>query len=177
MENSGKMKKLFAVIILILISQISVAEDWPMFHYDSKHTGETSDIIENPENLELNWKFKTGGLVGSSPAVYGDYVYIENHAPEGGELRILNVSNPSQISQVGLYDEGSFVFAAYANDTIAYLADYKNGLIVVNVTNVSNPTRIAQFFNGGHTTDVYVINNIAYIADGNDGLEIIKILI
>jgi len=63
-------------VVLILLSQISVAEDWPMFRHDLEHTGETSDVIENPEDLELKWKFKTEEGVGSSPAVSGDHVYV-----------------------------------------------------------------------------------------------------
>jgi len=47
-----------------------------MFRHDLEHTGETSDVIENPEDLELKWKFKTGGDVSSSPVVSGDYIYV-----------------------------------------------------------------------------------------------------
>ena len=50
-------------ITFILASQFISAEDWPMFHHDSEHTGETSDVIEHPENLGVVWKFKTSDRV------------------------------------------------------------------------------------------------------------------
>ena len=52
-----------------------------MFQHDLEHTGETSDVIENPEDLELKWKFKVG-VIGSSPVVSGNYVYASS---VGGE--------------------------------------------------------------------------------------------
>ena len=71
------MKTLFTIIIVMLVSQSSVAEDWPMFRHDLEHSGETSDVIENPEDLELKWEFETRSLIrSSSPAVSGDYLYI-----------------------------------------------------------------------------------------------------
>jgi len=47
-----------------------------MFHHDLEHTGETSDVIKNPEDLKLKWEFKTGDEIGSSLAVSGNYVYV-----------------------------------------------------------------------------------------------------
>ncbi|ODS36023.1 hypothetical protein BEH94_01810 [Candidatus Altiarchaeales archaeon WOR_SM1_SCG] len=42
--------KLFLVaIVLLLLSQFVQAEDWLMSQHDSEHTGETSDVIENPK--------------------------------------------------------------------------------------------------------------------------------
>ncbi|PKP45761.1 MAG: hypothetical protein CVT95_08185, partial [Bacteroidetes bacterium HGW-Bacteroidetes-12] len=38
-------------------------------------SGESGDVIQNPENLELKWKFETGGG-HSSPAISGNYVYV-----------------------------------------------------------------------------------------------------
>jgi len=47
------------IIFSLIIGGVNAA-DWAMFHHDLEHTGETSDVIQNPENLELKWKFKTG---------------------------------------------------------------------------------------------------------------------
>jgi len=71
-----KFLKIF--IALIIISQLATAEDWPMFQHDLEHTGETSDVIENPEDLVLKWKFESKGGIFSSPVVSGDYVYMSS---------------------------------------------------------------------------------------------------
>ena len=72
--NAGKI--LIALMMCSVFFGIVGAEDWPMFRHDLEHTGETSDVIENPEDLELTWKFKTGDSVTSPPAVSRDYIYI-----------------------------------------------------------------------------------------------------
>lgn len=46
-----KIKLTTAMIVLLLLAQFTAAEDWQMFGHDLEHTGETSDVIENPENL------------------------------------------------------------------------------------------------------------------------------
>jgi len=44
---------------------------WPMFHHDTQHTGQsTFDTSQNPGNEK--WKFTTGGMVESSPAIGSD---------------------------------------------------------------------------------------------------------
>jgi hypothetical protein len=112
-----------------------------------------------------------------NPYAYGDYVYIGNHAPGGGELRILNVSDPSNIILEGIFDMQSSVHSSYKSGDKVFLADYFKGLVVIDANSPNNSVKIAQYFDGGHAIDVDVKSNIAYIADGNDGLEIIEILI
>jgi hypothetical protein len=92
-------------------------------------------------------------------------------------MRILDVEDPSNITQTGFFDDGGSIFGVYVNNTTAYLADYQKGLIVVDIDNPTNPTKIAQYFDSGHAYDVVVIKNIAYVADHSDGLEIIEILV
>ncbi len=53
--------------------------DWEMRGHDLEHTGETSDVIKNPKNLKLKWKFETGSSVYSSPAISGNFVYVGSH--------------------------------------------------------------------------------------------------
>jgi len=72
---------LIAVLICFVLAQDPAAEDWHMFMHDLMHTGETSDVIENPEYLEIKWKVNLTNQIGlplesSSPSVSGDYVYV-----------------------------------------------------------------------------------------------------
>ncbi|MCW1309794.1 MAG: PQQ-binding-like beta-propeller repeat protein, partial [Candidatus Nanoarchaeia archaeon] len=52
---------------------------WPMFHYDAQHTGQCPyDTSTN--NGSLNWKFKTGSWIYSSPTIASDgTVYIGSY--------------------------------------------------------------------------------------------------
>jgi len=111
-----------------------------------------------------------------NPLLVENYVYVGNHAINGGGLHILDVSSPTDFSQVGLYHGGGSIFAAFIKDERAYLADYEKGLIILDVSDKSNPIKIAQFFDGGHAYDIFIEDNIAYVADSEHGLEIIEIL-
>ena len=90
-------------------------------------------------------------------------------------MHILNASNYSQISPLGVFDDGGSINAVFTNSSIVYIADYQNGLIIVDLMDISNPTVIGRHFDGGHSYDVVVVGDIAYVADREDGLEIIKI--
>jgi hypothetical protein len=111
-----------------------------------------------------------------NPFVYGDYIYVGNHGLDGGELKILDASNPSEITEIGTYDEGSQVSGAYVIGTIAYVADYLSGLIILDVSTPSNPIKIGSYYDGGGGYGVFTVNNIVYVADHYDGLEIIQVL-
>ncbi len=50
----------------------SQSTDWPMFGKDPTHMAEGS----GPTNIQVKWKFLTGGAVISSPAVVSDVVYF-----------------------------------------------------------------------------------------------------
>ena len=81
MGNEIKLKLNLEKILVVLIvgfvfAGTGGAEDWPMFMHDLEHTGETSDVIKIPQNLELVWKFETGDRVQSSPSIYDDYIYF-----------------------------------------------------------------------------------------------------
>jgi hypothetical protein len=41
-------------LVLLLPAQFTGAEDWTRFHQDLGHTGETSDVIENPGDFKVN---------------------------------------------------------------------------------------------------------------------------
>ncbi len=70
-------KSIFVIIIILpYFTGIVAAEDWPMFQHDPEHTGQTQDVINNPEDFEIAWIFTPGADIESSPVVSGDYIYI-----------------------------------------------------------------------------------------------------
>jgi outer membrane protein assembly factor BamB len=67
-----------ATLILIqlsatLTSNVSAANDWPMFRHDLNHSAVTDGAPSN--SATLLWNFSTGDSVWSSPAVAGGCVY------------------------------------------------------------------------------------------------------
>ena len=68
------LKTLGIIAILILLSGITQAEDWPMFHHDLMHTGYTNESVKPP--LVLLWKYNTSENIFSSPAVADEMIYV-----------------------------------------------------------------------------------------------------
>ena len=66
----------FAAVTLLGASLLPVhaGPDWPMFRGDPALTGVSSARIQAP--LRLQWTFKSGGPVLSSPAIVGDRVFV-----------------------------------------------------------------------------------------------------
>ena len=144
-------------------------------HYGS-YTGIVVLDISNPIHpIEIGSRYLPD-VDYWNPFIVENLIYVGNHALDGGGLHILDMNNPSDISQVGFYHGGGSVFASFIQNDRAFLADYDKGLIVLDVSNSSNPLKVAQFFDGGHAHDVYIVEDIAYVADEQDGLEIIQIL-
>jgi eukaryotic-like serine/threonine-protein kinase len=57
-----------------LVSNVSDADDWPMFRHDLNHSGLASSIPAN--SYKLLWNYTTDGSVWSSPAVTGGLVFV-----------------------------------------------------------------------------------------------------
>jgi hypothetical protein len=141
----------------------------------SENTGVKVLNVSNPENPFLVGSYMPGDEDLWNPFVYGDYMYTGNHGEGGGELQILDVSDPSDISQIAVYNPAGNVFAVYVEGSIAYLADYGLGLVLVDVSDPENPVRIGGFYDGGGAINLDVIGDLVYVADRSGGLEIIQV--
>ena len=60
---------------LLLATGLAAAQEWPMFRFDPGHSAATNAAaaIDNPQLL---WRFATGGVVESSPAVTNGVVFF-----------------------------------------------------------------------------------------------------
>jgi len=70
-------KKWLIFFMLMSLTPITCAADWPMFGHDPQHTGVAGEIVEPP--LEVVWKFKMNSSVSSyrsSPVISGDTIYM-----------------------------------------------------------------------------------------------------
>lgn len=112
----------------------------------------------------------------------GNYAYVSS-ADNTYELRILNISNPSSITQAGFYNApgnndangiafvGTYIIISrsYSSTTAQY------ELEIIDISNPASPTRVG-FYNATSTYncyDVYVSGNYAYVSTSSTAYELI----
>jgi hypothetical protein len=90
-------------------------------------------------------------------------------------LSILDVSNPSQMQEVGnLYLQGTG-YDVYLSGDLAYFADGDSGLQIINVADTKKPTLIGHVDTPGNAVDILVNGNHAYVADRSSGVQVIDV--
>ncbi|HYB92601.1 MAG TPA: PQQ-binding-like beta-propeller repeat protein, partial [archaeon] len=68
------------------------SNDWTMFHHDLTHTGYSTSTA--PKTNNTLWKYATGGIVFSSPAVSGGRIYIGS---EDNNIYCFNASTGAKL--------------------------------------------------------------------------------
>jgi outer membrane protein assembly factor BamB len=76
-QAPAKSKETLRKELLERILRAKKQKDWSMFLKDSSHTAAGTDVISLPLNLQ--WRFKTGGPIYSSPVVYDGKVVIASY--------------------------------------------------------------------------------------------------
>jgi hypothetical protein len=93
-------------------------------------------------------------------------------------LKIISISdiyNPAIIASLQL---GGIALSVDASDSIAYVADDREGLMVINLGADRLSPRIAHQVNTiGRTKDVQVVGSHAFLADANGGLKVVDVSI
>ncbi|MHA1213349.1 MAG: LVIVD repeat-containing protein [Candidatus Heimdallarchaeota archaeon] len=99
------------------------------------------------------------------------YAYLA-HGRAG--FRIIDITNPSNVVEVGGYNNGGIAWKVFITNNYAYVADRLQGIEIIDITNKANPTKIGVY--DGQPYDVFVREDYAYVAAGlNKGLEIVDI--
>ncbi|NHK30194.1 MAG: hypothetical protein FK730_02505 [Asgard group archaeon] len=92
-----------------------------------------------------------------------DLIYA---ATQFDDLVVYNVSDPSNITIVGSYENptsGAYGIDLCIVDNLVYLADRNGGLVILNISNPNNPVKIGETYSGEFVNAVVVHNNVAYI--------------
>ncbi len=81
MKNTSPARpmRLLVALTLLLLPLLTTAGDWPSYGHDAQRTGVSDDTILSPANanqLTVHWKFKTGGVIASSPTVVNGVAYV-----------------------------------------------------------------------------------------------------
>lgn len=106
--------------------------------------------------------------------ISGDYAYVAN-GDEGG-LRVVDVSTPSNPSEVGSCDTPGEALSVHISGTVALVADGGSGLQVIDVSTPDNPAGIGSYDTStGYARDVYFSGDNAYVADSGNGLVIVDV--
>jgi len=106
--------------------------------------------------------------------VDGNYLY----GLTDNEITIVDVSNPSSPSQVGIYTRGDRYFSSLvASGDYCYIASGAHGLHIVNVATKSSPSFSGECYDadGGHAYSLCYENDYVYLADGYSCLEVIDV--
>ena len=118
----------------------------------------------------------------------GEGESYENHLSVEPGLRIVDVSNPNDLVQLGtvniapqcrgIYKAGDYAYIAASNPDSSTVID-TSGLYIVDVSNLNNPFIVgkwtrAQLTRGEHSRAVFVKNNYAYLAHA-DGLVVLDV--
>ena len=114
---------------------------------------------------EVNVTFE-GHFGGATDAcaVSGNYAYIG----QGGDLVVLDISNPVAPSELGRVDTAGFVKDISVSGNHAYVAD-SYGLVIVDISDPAAPVLAGSYDTAGYAMDVALSGNHAYVADGNLG--------
>lgn len=133
--------------------------------------------ISNPYSPQLLDNYIRSQVDLWDPVIHENYIYVGNHGLNGGELQILEISDPTNITLIGTFDNGGSIHAVALNNSIAFLADYNDGIEVIDVSDPTNPIEIGGYFDGGHAKNVRVVNDLLFVADREDGLEILRVVL
>jgi hypothetical protein len=110
-------------------------------------------------------------------AVSGSTAYV---ADGRGGLRVVDVSDPANPTEVGAYDTPGRAGGVAVSGSTAYVADGDGGLRVVDVSDPANPTEVGAYYTPGRAGGVAVASSdpeghtYAYVADEYGGLLILR---
>ena len=140
--------------------------------------------ISQPTNPELLDTYALPSTYVGDIVISGTLAFVPEK-PTGtdntttGGLRILDVSDPQNISQITIFGENDGVEAVALDGNYAYLAyhehstpsTYSSKTVVLDISTINFPNEIHRSSNG--TSDVAVYGNYLYVID--NGLEIYNI--
>jgi hypothetical protein len=117
----------------------------------------------------------TLGLSGyaEAVAVAGDMAYV---ADGPGGLRIVDISDPAQPSEVGRALELHRIMDVAVAADRAYLAAADEGLIVLDVADPGAPRELGRVYTGGYAFGVDITaDGTVVLADGWDGIRMVDV--
>ncbi len=105
--------------------------------------------VSNPESPESLGAYRSDNIfqAGAGCASRGDTLFLAlaSVAGNNGSLKILDVSDPSSISELGSWDEPQNAQDVKVSGNIAYIADGPGGLLIADVSDPTNVVLLGRF--------------------------------
>ncbi len=157
--------------------QLHVANDLVyVVDHRNDNTGLKVVNVSDPEHPFQIESYMPDDVDLCNPFVLGDYIYVGNHGTGRGELQILDATDPTDITQVGIFDNGGYMNSVFVVGTMAYVSFYERGLIVIDVSDPENPTFAASWGDGKEGAgDVVVVDDIVFLTEDGGGLTILQV--
>ncbi|MDD2247898.1 MAG: chitobiase/beta-hexosaminidase C-terminal domain-containing protein [Proteiniphilum sp.] len=138
--------------------------------WNDSQVASASYNIQGPLLTEIGSYLWTPNNVASCVRVVGNYAYVG----AGTRLRIMDVSQPSNITELGSCYVDTVLEIKVSNG-YAYIAALTSGLKIVDISNPSNPFVVGSLDTPGYAQGVDVVGNRAYVCDEAYGLHIIDV--
>ncbi|MCE7746707.1 MAG: hypothetical protein GPJ52_16390 [Candidatus Heimdallarchaeota archaeon] len=79
-------------------------------------------------------------------------------------LKIINVTNPTNLTEVGSYNDGVEVGSTFVSNDVAIVGKTDGGVLILNVSDPTNPQRFSQYNATGMPNVCTIRDNIAFVA-------------
>ncbi|MGA9531850.1 MAG: LamG-like jellyroll fold domain-containing protein, partial [Anaerolineales bacterium] len=102
----------------------------------------------------------------------GTHLYV---ADTSGGLRILDISDPLQGTEIGHFETGTRAYGVATSGTETYVAATSSGVYAIDTTSPGNPTLLSNFGSGGFAWDLELLGDLLFVCDRLDGLHIVDV--
>jgi len=95
----------------------------------------------------------------------GEFAYV---ACWDSGLKIVNYTDPTNLTEVGSYNDGVEVGATFVSNDVAIVTKTDGGILILNVSDPTNPQKLSQYNATGIPNVCTIRNNIAFVAYWED---------
>ncbi|MFX1253284.1 MAG: LVIVD repeat-containing protein [Promethearchaeota archaeon] len=149
-----------------IVNDIYVQED-TVYITDWEEGFKVLDVSNRSHPIELG-RFESG-----KPMQPINFVHHFAYVSGSNELWILNVTDPSNITELANYNFAVDRLQVIGNT--AYMVCSEEGFKIMDVSDPLNPIETGSYSDGGRAMDVHITGTIAIVSDRFDGLEILDI--
>ena len=107
-------------------------------------------------------------------AIYGDYAYIGGYAEHGGELQVLDISDPADITEIVAFDSLGWAISMAIQDEYLYTTAYNRGLSILDISNPVEPSLAGRIVEGLYG-QISVSGDYAVTTDFEGGFHLLNI--
>jgi uncharacterized repeat protein (TIGR02543 family) len=138
------------------------------------------DSIKVLDISDLNNPDEVGAYVDIEGLSYfvdvaGDSAFIVDTKSEADGLKVLDISNFSNITKVTRIETPYDIYGLAISGDYAYLPAWNNGVRVFDISNPSDTHEVASCEDLQRARDIVIDGQFAYVADAQDGLKILDI--